>query len=702
MTLLYSNLNKLISVTIIGLFFHNIMMSQSNGWTSLTPTSTVSERSDLVMDLIDDKVILFGGKDADGDLGDTWYFDGENWTNQYPSVSPGPRHGHSSVVVDKKMYVFGGSGSGFLLNDLWEYCPANNTWKQIITNGSGPSPRKGHTAVYHSTTNTIYIMGGTTSEGGSSELFALDLTTKQWTEKADMLNFDVANHGAGILNDLLIIFGGNSFFAPFSDHFFIYDLATDTWYSIDETEGDDFSAKSDFIYTQTDNTIHVIGGKDIEGLFTDPFKERLTIELLDIDPPNLDIQLLDPNQEPIFADGFESGDACAWTDGVPKGASSGSTKILVFGGLSGEEYLNTTWLYTECETITDTLEISICEGESYEGYQEEGVYEDTFALSLGCDSIQVLNLTVLPQVNNTVVIDLCHGESYEGYSESGTYEDSFTASNGCDSIRFLELTINEKITDTIMTSLCYGESYAGYAQSGTYEDVYVANNGCDSTRILNLDIDDQILDTILTTICLGETYEGYSQSGIYEDVFSAENGCDSTRVLELDITMGIEVTDTTIVADSGSGTGSIAVLINGNNDGFTFEWSNGETTSSISDLNSGDYSVTVTDTNDCKEVFDFTVDLNTSIQLGNTNYNPEIFPNPVVDKIILKFGDSQYLREIQEIKLVDMKGGVIKVWQKEHDEIRNRELRLDNTQSGVYFLQLVIQDKIYTKKVVVL
>ncbi len=678
------------------LFFTIISFEINAQWSELSVDDPPPRINNTMVE-INGIIYSFGGNDDNGDFGDTWAFEGGQWVNKYPALAPGPRHGHTAVAANGKMYLFGGSGSGFLLNDLWEYCPENNTWKQITTTGSAPSPRMGHTAVYHEGTNTIYVMGGTTSEGGSSELFALDMNTKQWTQKADMLNFNVTNHGTGILNDLLIIFGGNSSFAPFSDHFFTYDLATDTWASIDDIMGDDFLGRSDFAFTQTDDAILVFGGTNDDIVFEDPFGDHLMIEM----DENNRIMMTELEDEPIFADGFESGNATAWTNDVPKGASSGSTKILLFGGLSGGDYINSTWLYTECETITDSIEVSICEGESYEGYQEEGVYEDTFEVHLGCDSVRTLNLTVLPKLNMTIVMELCHGEFYEGYSESGTYEDLFSGSNGCDSIRSLELTIFDEIADTIMTSVCYGESYEGYSESGLYEDVFPANNGCDSTRILDLDIDDPILETVMTTICSGETFAGYSEAGIYEDVFDAVNGCDSTRVLDLEITQGIEVTDTTIIADSGSGNGSIMLSINDNNEAFIFEWSNGEATSSISDLEHGDYSVTVTNEFDCSEIFEFTVDLNTSTYFGDIIYDFEVSPNPIEAQMKLSFANPQGILGIQKIRIVDMQGGVIKTWNRSSLEIRNNELWLGNISSGVYLLQLLIKNKVYAKKVVV-
>lgn len=55
--------------------------------------------------------------------------------------------------------------------------------------------------------------------------------------------------------------------------------------------------------------------------------------------------------------------------------------------------------------IETTIELTICDGEEYEGYSETGIYEDTFAASNGCDSIRQLALIVLPESHPDCVVN---------------------------------------------------------------------------------------------------------------------------------------------------------------------------------------------------------------------------------------------------------------------------------------------------------
>jgi gliding motility-associated-like protein len=100
-------------------------------------------------------------------------------------------------------------------------------------------------------------------------------------------------------------------------------------------------------------------------------------------------------------------------------------------------------------TITTNIEATICSGATYDfnGTQltTEGVYNSTLATSEGCDSVVVLSLFVTPPQSSFEVVEICTGESYsfanQSYSTSGIYYDTILTSNGCDSVLVLELSV---------------------------------------------------------------------------------------------------------------------------------------------------------------------------------------------------------------------------------------------------------------------
>jgi hypothetical protein len=93
------------------------------------------------------------------------------------------------------------------------------------------------------------------------------------------------------------------------------------------------------------------------------------------------------------------------------------------------------------DTLMSELEITICQGQLFEGYSEPGIYQDTFITNEGCDSIRVLTLTITPPIVATISREICAGESFMGFTETGVYVDTFALPDGCDSIRTLRLTV---------------------------------------------------------------------------------------------------------------------------------------------------------------------------------------------------------------------------------------------------------------------
>jgi len=200
---------------------------------------------------------------------------------------------------------------------------------------------------------------------------------------------------------------------------------------------------------------------------------------------------------------------------------------------------------------TETIQVSICDGESYfagGAFQtQSGTYYDTLTASNGCDSILVTELTVLPVTTGNVQVSICEGESYfagGGFqTESGTYYDTLTASNGCDSILVTELTVLPVTTGNVQVSICEGESYfagGGFqTESGTYYDTLTASNGCDSILVTELTVLPVTTGNVQVSICEGESYFAggafQTQSGTYYDTLTGSNGCDSILITELTV-----------------------------------------------------------------------------------------------------------------------------------------------------------------------
>ena len=100
-------------------------------------------------------------------------------------------------------------------------------------------------------------------------------------------------------------------------------------------------------------------------------------------------------------------------------------------------------------TITTNIEETICLGATYDfngiSLTTEGVYNDTLATLEGCDSVVVLSLFVTAPNSSYESIEICTGESYgfgsQNFTSSGIYYDTISTANGCDSVLVLELSV---------------------------------------------------------------------------------------------------------------------------------------------------------------------------------------------------------------------------------------------------------------------
>jgi len=143
----------------------------------------------------------------------------------------------------------------------------------------------------------------------------------------------------------------------------------------------------------------------------------------------------------------------------------------------------------------------VCEGAPfvYQGqtFSQSGTYTFNFpaAAANGCDSIETLFLTIFELIPVTnLLATICSGESYvfggETLTASGTYTAELASATGCDSIVVLQLSVLQSSEVVINAEICAGESYAFQGQvltdPGVYTVVYSNSNGCDSTIMLVL------------------------------------------------------------------------------------------------------------------------------------------------------------------------------------------------------------------------
>ena len=176
-----------------------------------------------------------------------------------------------------------------------------------------------------------------------------------------------------------------------------------------------------------------------------------------------------------------------------------------------------------------------------------GTYLDTFTNARGCDSIVTLNLTVLATSTGFITQTICGGTSYffngVNLTVTGPYLDTFANSVGCDSVLTLNLFVSALSNGLINQTICNGTTYlfngVNLGVGGAYKDTLANIAGCDSIVTLNLTISPASTGTITTTIATGSSYlfngVNLTQPGVYKDTLANVSGCDSVVTLNLSV-----------------------------------------------------------------------------------------------------------------------------------------------------------------------
>ena len=215
--------------------------------------------------------------------------------------------------------------------------------------------------------------------------------------------------------------------------------------------------------------------------------------------------------------------------------------------------------------------------------------------------------------------------------------------------------------------------------SGNYFDTLSLFPACDSIRNLNLTIlnSSSSLNSIFE--CGSYTWNGmtYTQSGNYS--FSTVNnlGCDSLAILDLTI---YDYPSPQIISSSQQ----LTVNVIGGNSPYTYLWNTGETTSSITPINNGNFYVDVQDANNCLGSDSITVNF---VGIENDfTYEFQIFPNPSNENITLS--SNFQINNPTKINIYSLTG---KLALSENVAIKNgssEKINVSSLRSGVYLLEI--------------
>lgn len=153
-------------------------------------------------------------------------------------------------------------------------------------------------------------------------------------------------------------------------------------------------------------------------------------------------------------------------------------------------------------------------------WSTSGTYTDSILTSHGCDSVITINLTIIPRSNAVLTVSSCETFTSPStnyvWNSSGVYYDTIPNVMGCDSIIVINLTVINNSSSTQYISEC--NSYISpsglhvWTTSGNYLDTISNSIGCDSIININLilntvDSSVSVVPPLLTANAIGANYQ---------------------------------------------------------------------------------------------------------------------------------------------------------------------------------------------------
>ena len=187
--------------------------------TSTTADQLARAYAQLAYDKKQHSLVLFGGKNGNGDLADTWTWNGTTWTQRHPSTSPGPIGGVSMAYDDSTglIVLFGGCPLGCMQSSATTWTWDGTNWTQRHPLNSPPA-RTNASLVYDAALGQLVLFGG---EGtGAQSLPLADTWTwdgTNWTQQhpatspSARLNMSMAYDAT---TRTVVLFGGDDQKAP--------------------------------------------------------------------------------------------------------------------------------------------------------------------------------------------------------------------------------------------------------------------------------------------------------------------------------------------------------------------------------------------------------------------------------------------------------------------------------------------------------
>ena len=466
------------------------------------------------------------------------------------------------------------------------------------------------------------------------------------------------------------------------------------------------------------------------------------------------------NQPSYGTDSIVACDSLIWIDGITYFNNTSSPIDTLINSVGCDSIVTLNLIVNHTTYKIDTLftcdSLTWIDGVTYTSNNNTAV--DTLVNALGCDSIVFLNLTIQSSVSIDTVTSCgaytwINGVTYT--SNNNTATDTTTNVFGCDSIVYLDLTITPfTSTDTIIACSSYtwinGITYT--TNNTSAKDTLITSSGCDSVITLHLTLSQSQSDYSFIDTGNGEFVFTNTTSGTYTNSHWAfGDGTTSTQenpvhsyltngkyIVSLATYDSVTYGDSCInyfvdtidvigvsnplkcnagwVAISDSNSGNVIIINSSTGTNLTYHWDFGDGDTSSLKFPSHTYSTNgpfnlclfIDDGTGCsdsycdsinsngvlfKNGFDLIVQDNGHVGIKDVQANPEvnIYPNPASS--ILNIEAQNF--KIEYIQILDYSGKIVLT-----ENTSFKAINLKEISSGVYFIKLINDEQVITKKLI--
>lgn len=217
-----------------------VVATSAESWRPVSGDGPSARRNAAaIYDPVEERVILFGGRDSGGDRQDLWAFDlaTERWAPLVVAgTPPSPRFTHNAVYDESmhRLLIWSGrrvdaTGSS-LLNDVWALDLATRRWSEVPATTDLPEARYGTAAIFDPVARHLVTFAGFTTQGRFDDTWRFDARASVWSESAATGPAERCLHGAAYdrRRHRMLIYGGQRGSESLADAWAL-DLATDVW-----------------------------------------------------------------------------------------------------------------------------------------------------------------------------------------------------------------------------------------------------------------------------------------------------------------------------------------------------------------------------------------------------------------------------------------------------------------------------------------